>query len=53
MMKLLLENWKRYIKEELRPEDYEDFPQKENEEAEAYLGNPKEIGDFIYNAFRE
>ena len=53
MMKLLLENWKRYIKEELRPEDYEDFPQKENEEAEAYLGNPKEIGEFIYRAFRE
>jgi len=53
MMKLLLENWKRYIKEQLRPEDYEDFPQKENEEAEAYLGNPKEIGEFIYRAFRE
>ena len=52
-MKLLLENWKRYLKEELRPEDYEDFPQKENEEAEAYLGNPKEIGEFIYRAFRE
>ena len=52
-MKLLLENWKRYIKEELRPEDYEDFPQKENEEAEAYLGNPKSVGEFIYRAFRE
>jgi hypothetical protein len=52
-MKLLLENWKRYIKEELRPEDYEDFPQKEEEEAEAYLGNPKSIGEFIYTAFRE
>lgn len=52
-MKLLLENWKRYLKEELRPEDYEDFPQKENEEAEAYLGNPKSVGDFIYKAFRE
>ena len=52
-MKLLLENWKRYIKEELRPEDYEDFPQKEDEEAEAYLGNPKSVGEFIYRAFRE
>lgn len=52
-MKLLLENWKRYLKEELRPEDYEDFPQKEEEEAEAYLGNPKSVGEFIYRAFRE
>ncbi len=52
-MKLLLENWKRYIKEELKPQDYEDFPQKEEDEAEAYLGNPKSAGEFIYRAFRE
>jgi len=52
-MKLLLENWKRYIKEELKPQDYEDFPQKEEDEAEAYLGNPKSVGEFIYRAFRE
>jgi len=56
-MKLLLENWKKYIKEELRPEDYEDEPfpeeQSEEEKAEAYLGNPKSIGEFIYTAFRE
>jgi hypothetical protein len=55
-MKLLLENWKKYIKEELRPEDYEDEPfpeeQSEEEKAEAYLGNPKSIGEFIYRAFR-
>ena len=52
-MKLLLENWKRYIKEELRPEDYEDFPQKEEDEAEAYLGNPKSVGEYIFNEFRK
>jgi hypothetical protein len=52
-MKLLLENWKRYIKEELKSQDYEDFPQKEEDEAEAYLGNPKSVGEFIYRAFRE
>lgn len=51
-MKLLLENWKRYIKEELKPQDYKDFPQKEEDEAEAYLGNPKSVGEFIYRAFR-
>ena len=56
-MKLLLENWKRYLKEELKPEDYEDepFPEEQSEEdkAEAYLGNPKSVGEFIYRAFRE
>ena len=52
-MKLLLENWKRYLKEELRPEDYEDFPNKEDEEAEAYLGNPKSVGEYIFNEFRK
>jgi hypothetical protein len=55
-MKLLLENWKRYLKEELKPDDYEDepFPEEQSEEdkAEAYLGNPKSIGEFLYKAYR-
>lgn len=57
MMKLLLENWRRYIKEELRPEDYGDepFPEEQSEEdkAESYLGNPKSIGEFIYQAYKD
>lgn len=56
-MKLLLENWKRYLKEELRPEDYGDepFPEEQSEEdkAESYLGNPKSIGEFIYQAYKD
>ena len=55
-MKVLLENWKRYIKEEVGSDDYEDEPfpeeQSEEEKAEAYLGNPKSVGEFIYRAFR-
>ena len=43
--------------EQVDSDEYEDEPfpeeQSEEEKAEAYLGNPKSIGEFIYRVFRE
>ena len=54
-MKLLLENWRKFIKEELddtEEYDYEKELQKQGQELETkYFGNEKDIGRLVYDLY--
>jgi uncharacterized membrane protein YheB (UPF0754 family) len=56
-MKLILENWRKFIKEELddtEEYDYETELQKQGQELETkYFGNEKDIGKVVYDLYEK